>query len=399
MTKIRALPLPTFVLMDSSIPEARKQLRKWVRSRHYEGIDPYDILRSPIPFGKLGKWPRVIATQFQKRSPLNLRPLLGIHPSKDPKAIALLLEAACIGASNGIEDEWKEADQLFRTLLDLRSENADRIAWGYPFPWQTPERSLSAFTPNIVVTGTASRAIHAYHSLTGSTEARQVLERIGPFLSKELYRSEDASGICFSYTPVRRDICYNASLFGAEHFARIFALSGDETYQELAGRASSFVLARQYPDGHWKYSEDPDTGKERGQIDHHQGFIIDSLRRIRDLAFSGDPGLTEAIEKGLSFYRKEQFFDSGRAMWRLPKRWPVDVHSQAQGIISFELNRDIDPSYGPFAERIAEWTIRNMQGKDGSFYYRITPLVKNRIRYMRWGQAWMMLALTRLSVR
>lgn len=383
--------------MECSFRSARQELRNWIRSRGYAGIDPYDILRSSVPFEKLGKWPSILATQFQKRSPIDLRPLLGIHPTRDPKAIALLLEAACFGAENGDAEDREEADELYRILMDLRSRASKGNAWGYPFPWHSPERSLPAHSPNIVVTGTAARAIHAYYRLIGSEEALRALEGIAPFLLEELHRTEDDTGICFSYTTVRRDICYNASLLGAEHFARIYELTGDEEQKDLARKAASFVLARQYADGHWNYSEDPRTGREREQIDHHQGFILDSLRRVRDHVSPSDDALTEAIEKGLAFYRNEQFYDSGRALWRLPKRWPVDIHSQAQGIISFDMNRDLDPSYGAFAERIAEWTIRNMQGKDGSFIYRVTPLFKNRIRYMRWGQAWMMLALTRLS--
>jgi hypothetical protein len=380
--------------MDPRILRAREDLQEWIEARAYRGVDPYDILRSPFPFQKLGKWPPILATQFQKRAPIDLRPLLGIRPTHDPKAIALLLEAACV---NGRK---KEAEKLFSLLMELRSVDPEgRDEWGYPFPWHNPYRSLPSFSPTIVVTGTAARAIYAYYEMTGSQEARESLDRIDRFILERLYRSEDDHGICFSYSTARRDICYNASLLGAEHFARMFHLSGKEAHRQLARSAADFVLARQKEDGRWNYSEDPVTGKERVQIDHHQGFVIDSLRRIRHYTAPNDERLFEAVNKGLAFYRQEQFFDSGRSMWRIPKKWPVDIHTQAQGIVTFTLNRDLDPNYGPFAERIAEWTIAHMQGKDGSFFYRITPLFKNRIRYMRWGQAWMLLALSSLLTK
>lgn len=383
--------------MDERIPEVRDQLLARIQQLEHKGVDPYDILRSPFPFEKLGKWPSVLATQFQKRSPLNLRPLLGIHPTLDPKAIGLALDAYCRMINVEGRSELKSvADELFQTLLKLRSEGPRGDAWGYPFPWYNPQRSLPPFSPNIVVTGTVARALYKYQAMSGSREAWESLERISTFMVDELPRSEDATGICFSYTTVQKDRCYNASLIGAEHLARMYRSKGEEREEELVRRAVDFVLARQYPTGRWNYSEDPRTGKERVQIDHHQGFVIDSLRRIHHHAFPEDEHLLNAIKKGLHFYRKEQFFDEGRSMWRLPKKWPVDIHSQAQGIITFDLNRDLDPSYGPFAERIAEWTIAHMQGKDGAFYYRITPLFKNRIRYMRWGQAWMLLALSKL---
>ncbi len=388
--------------MDPRIQRAERELHEWVKKRDYRGIDPYDILRSPFPFQKPGKWPPIIATQIQKRSPLNLRPLLGIKPTHDPKAIGLFLEAACTRSGEEGErrsEEKKEAEYLFQLLMSLRSDEKDCDAWGYPFPWFNPERSLPSYSPTIVVTGTVARAIHAYYMLTGSEEARQSLERIGRFFTERLYRSEDETGICFSYSKARKDRCYNASLLGGEHFARMYALTGKDEFGAWARKTADFVLARQKEDGRWNYSEDPKSGKERVQIDHHQGFVIDSLRRIHHHAFPADDTLLKAVRKGLSFYRKEQFFEEGRSMWRLPKKWPVDIHSQAQGIVTFDLNRDLDPSYGPFAERIAEWTIAHMQGKDGAFYYRLTPLFKNRIRYMRWGQAWMFLGLKKLLSR
>ncbi len=76
---------------------------------------------------------------------------------------------------------------------------------------------------------------------------------------------------------------------------------------------------------------------------------------------------------------------------------PLFVHNQSQGIITFSLLKDYDPSFLPFAQTIADWTIKHMQSPKGYFYYRLTPLFKNKIPYMRWGQGWMMLALAELQ--
>ena len=45
---------------------------------------------------------------------------------------------------------------------------------------------------------------------------------------------------------------------------------------------------------------------------------------------------------------------------------------------------------------MARWAIENMQSKDGFFHYRKGRFHTNKIPFMRWGQAWMMLALSRL---
>jgi len=49
-----------------------------------------------------------------------------------------------------------------------------------------------------------------------------------------------------------------------------------------------------------------------------------------------------------------------------------------------------------FSQKIAEWTIKNMQDSKGNFYYQKWPFLMNKVSYMRWGQGWMMLALSKL---
>ena len=74
----------------------------------------------------------------------------------------------------------------------------------------------------------------------------------------------------------------------------------------------------------------------------------------------------------------------------------MEIHNQAQGIITFAKLRDFDRSYLKFAQRIAEWTIENMRDGKGYFHYQKHRLYTNRIPYMRWAQAWMLAALTLL---
>ena len=57
---------------------------------------------------------------------------------------------------------------------------------------------------------------------------------------------------------------------------------------------------------------------------------------------------------------------------------------------------DFNIKYLKFANVIAEWTIKNMQDAKGNYYYQKWPFITNKISYMRWNQAWMMVALTHL---
>src|SRR5690606_176916 len=181
--------------------------------------------------------------------------------------------------------------------------------------------------------------------------------------------------ICFSYTPkdnVTRpkllDCCYSASMLGAETLAMGYALTGEEGLREYVQQATNFLVAHQNEDGRWNYSIDLESGYERPQVDFHQGFVLDSLQACIQLAALTDGRFVAALERGAAFYRRRQFTEAGRALWRLPRRWPADIHCQAQGILTFCKLARLDDEYRSFAETIARWTIQHMQAEEGFFH-------------------------------
>ena len=46
------------------------------------------------------------------------------------------------------------------------------------------------------------------------------------------------------------------------------------------------------------------------------------------------------------------------------------------------------------AERVLNWTVKNMQSEKGYFYYQKRKYITNKIPYMRWSQAWIFYGLT-----
>ena len=48
------------------------------------------------------------------------------------------------------------------------------------------------------------------------------------------------------------------------------------------------------------------------------------------------------------------------------------------------------------AQKVASWTIREMQGRKGFFYFREYPLMKAKIPMLHWGQGTMYKALAEL---
>ncbi len=90
----------------------------------------------------------------------------------------------------------------------------------------------------------------------------------------------------------------------------------------------------------------------------------------------------------------EQITDAGKFKWRLPKKLPIDIHNQAQGIISLSRN-NISNKHNLKLNSIVEYTINNLFDFDkGYFYYQKNRFYTIKIPFIRWGEGWMFFALT-----
>lgn len=372
-------------------------LVNYCESCAFKGYDPYDTLNSPVLKNIPGSFIPAVFIQLQKRNPVNIRSLLGIKKGINPKGMGLMLKAfSQLYRKTGQPDFLEKADQLFLWLNTHNSKGYDGKCWGYNFDWANPDGNLPAYTPSVVVTSFVVDGMFEYFRATGSADAKNAIYSAAEYVLKDIPVSEFPEGISFAYTHLSEGCCYNASLLAAEVLAKSDHINGKSVNREYILKAVDLVLSKQKDDGAWWYSYNPVTGRERKQIDFHQGFVLVSLHHLNQLIEKPRSDVQAAIAKGLAFYKEHQFLPSGRALWRLPKKWPVDIHNQSQGIITFAKLADYHPDYLPFAKTIASWTISQMQDKTGYFYFRKYPLFTNKIPYMRWSQAWMMLALAEL---
>lgn len=382
-------------------------LTAWVEARDHTGYDPYDgltLVRSEAILHH--RVANALLTQFFKHCPVNLRPLLGMPATRMPKGVGLFLNAYALLAERA-RRRGDGADEaaclarcalLFDWLVAHRCPGYAGYAWNFGFPYKHLYEQ-----PTVVITATVARGLFDYYRLTQRADVLQVLRSTCDFILEDLLVTETAEGLCFSYTPrgdTARprplDACYNASMLGAEVLAKVYALTGEAPLREAARRAADFTVAHQHADGRWNYSIDLDTGQERAQVDFHQGFVLDALHAcIQGAGLTGER-YRRALRRGAQFYQQQQFTGEGRALGRLPKRWPADVHGQAQGILTFSRLRHLDPAFASFARQVAHWTLAHLRDRAGYFYYRRGRLLTNRIPYMRWAQAWMMLALATL---
>ncbi len=380
-----------------NIPSAFNTLQEYINTENFKGYDPYDYLNSYIPFRWLGKWGQAIAIQVGKLNPINFRPLMGVSKGENPKGLGLLLKSYSILYRETKENKYLDvANYLFERIIDLKSPGKKHYCWGYDFVWANPIIVHPKYMPSSVVSSFVGQGIFEYYKATNNPKAVEVLKSAANYILEDIKCSKTSEGICFSYTEEKPDYCYNASALSAELLAVVYSITKEEKLKAIIQSAIDFILAHQKEDGHWNYSLNIETGNEREQIDFHQGFILCSLEHIKRLLEIEDKRLDKAIVNGLEYYKSVQFFETGKSLWRIPKEYPVEIHNQAQGIITFSELSSYDNSYLGFSTKIAEWTIENMQDKKGYFYYRKFKRYTNKIPYMRWSNSWMLLAMTTL---
>ena len=375
-------------------------LYRYVKENGWEGYDPYDGLNSKFTSCISGKskWIRVFFVQLNKGLPINIRSILRIKKGIHIKgmglfALAFLKLFRKFGDIDFLEEAVSCLD--FLKKKSLKGNYSDHC-WGDYFEYQPAKNALTtntANTPDIINTVVCASAFLEHYKITGNEESLAIAISSGNFIIHTLYINNGGKAF-FKYTPISEPsgITYNASAHGAMLLAKISKYKKDPQDMEIAQRVINFVISKQKPNGAWYYSES--DGKEKIQIDFHQGFILDDLYDFIRYTEPSDDRYMNALLTGAEFYRNEQFLPDGSAKWRWPRQYPIDIHNQAQGIITFSKLGELESEYLDFARKIASWTIENMQSSGGEFYYRKGRYFTNKIPYMRWAQAWMMLALS-----
>jgi len=386
---VTAAPRKPFPLHETTI-----RLLDYCRRNNWTGDDPFDGLNSRI-FDSLPflhqRIPRLILTQGMKRSPVNFRRLLLVPKGENPKGLAVFLSALLLLSNMGLLKNDDDIHHLIERLIDLRSPNTSHFCWGYHFDWQGRAFFLPKFVPNIICTTFAGNALLDTYAIFGSANYLDMARSAGNFLLEGLNITQNVDELCFSYTPLDSGRVHNANLLGAAYLSRLFSITGDKKFLDPALRAVRYSTHRQNEDGSWAYGED----KTQAWVDNfHTGYNLCALRNI-GLYLATDE-FESHIRRGFEFYRKHFFREDGVPKYFHNRVYPIDIHSVAQSIITLITFIDLDANNKTLADTILQWAVSNMWDECGCFYYQITPYYKNKISYMRWSQAWMLLALATL---
>lgn len=380
--------------IETVVRSTALKLLEYCRANDWAGYDPYDALNSRV-FKALPildfKIARLALTQVVKRSPINLRPLLLIPKTHNPKGIALFLSSLIKLERTGLNDGDELIRSMAEKLLSLRVSDRRYASWGYSFDWQTRSYLVPKATPNIICSTFAANALLDGYERSPYCPWLDIAVSTADFILDTLYWREDPSVACFSYTPIARAQVHNANLLGAALLCRVSRLSGEARFLEPALDAVRYSSSRQREDGSWAYGEAP----IQNWVDNfHTGFNLVAMRRIRD--YTGKTEFDTSIRRGFEFFKSHFFREDGAPKYYHNATYPIDIHSVAQGIITLAEFTDFGEDNVDLACSVMNWTLANMWDRHGFFYYQKSPYYTVRTPFMRWSQAWMLLALSAL---
>lgn len=379
---------------SESVPgDLLAQLREtlaYSRERDYTGWDLYDgessrILRA-LPVDN--KWLNLAFQQLPRRAPVNVRPLLLVEQRRNFLGGALFA-LANVGAYEltGERRYLADAEGLVEWLLDSRSEGYAGFCGGHNHYVQGLSKRTHPDTPGIVGTSYAVKALLAADEHLDD-DYREIALTAADFVFEDLEYETVPEGARIKYKPDDPVTNYtiNANALGARLLIDLYDATGSDRHREGAREIFDYVAARQTEAGGWPY-RDPPEASHLSMDNFHNGFVVESLLRYREVTES--KRYADTLASATAFY-ESLFEPDGAPRYDESSAYPRDVHSSAQGGIVFSMLGEDDR-----AATVLRWAVEHLSDGEGRFYHERRRLYTKRITLMRWCQAWMAYAFAR----
>jgi hypothetical protein len=353
-------------------------------NRNFRGYDPYDFAesKSGLPHQLLSKF-----SFLNKISPINFRPLLGIHPSDNSKANGLWLWAM---VKTDKERYRHEIQYLLNWIERNVSTEFEEFSMGFAFKMAlTRYASGPGKTSLIISLFIVLPLIELY--VVSKDEA--VLEQILSFeklLETKWMKFETENELWYSYLPSQKDEVYNATAKVGRFYANLYKIRKQNRYLDIIEKIQNYLLRVQNADGHWIYS------LKSPYVDNfHTAFVLESIYEMNQVIDKVKFG--EMFEKGLKYYIKNCFTGKYKPLHFSTLHGTHDIRNKllgteirdcANAIIFFS-----KIGHKKEATKIMDWTRENFYNEEqGYFSFFKNRLFKNNIYFIRW-QAWMALAI------
>jgi hypothetical protein len=374
------------------IRESLTRAIDWVQSHDYKGYEPADGNASvlfPLTFGRV--WPMRVLQQVVLRSPINIRPLMGIAPHESAIGRGYMAWAYLTMSRRATVPTLRsEAVACLSRLMENRAAGHAEYCWGDPYEYATRGGRRPLGAPILIWSALIGQVFLDAFELLSDERYLSVAESVGRWAAAlPIERTE--TGCCLSYNSYRQSSIHNSNAMGAALLARLAAITGDDTARSLARCAMTYTCTRQRPDGAWLYGED---SKYHWIDNFHTGYNISALMVYRRAL--QDDSFDDHLHRGLAYFKAYFIEQDGRPKYFHNQTFPVDIQCAAQTIDTLVNATEYDPDALQAALKVANWTIDHLQAPDGHFSYRFLGWTTVTTPMLHWGQGTMAKALATL---
>lgn len=377
-----------------------RSMLEFAGQRDYEGWDhrdgPNSLIRSlvPLPSRALDGAARSVLG----RASAPARRLAGVRPRRTP-AGAALFGLANLGLQrldddlNGVAAERApayEARRLAQWIVHNDLDDTAGFCVGHGHGFDADGDHFERGTPSVRGTRLGVAALTAgqrvvsdwpdrWASVASSAE-RFVLDDLNyrTWGNRALVDAPDAPNRAAS--PVHVAECAHLLL-------ELYAAGSDEELLTRAKALLDTVATHQRPSGGWR---DRHATPVPG---HDVGSVVGAFVRHREVAAGGR--YSETLSDALGYYRDSLFEENGAPRWSAGQRYPRDVRSAAEGILTFARTGSFD-----VAGRLIGWLLRSLYDpRAARVYHRRGRIRTDRTTLMEWGQGWASYALSEYLLR
>jgi hypothetical protein len=290
------------------------------------------------------------------------------------------------------------AAHLANGLLKQSVPGYSGLCWGYPFDWQHVNGLMPKGTPHITATPYCYEVFTRLFDLTGEKDYLEMARSIARFVFHDLKDTPTGrDAAASSYTPHDKSKVINASAYRAFVLFDAAGRFREEIYREKASQNLQFILQTQRPDGSWLYAID---SPPEAFIDHfHTCFVLKNLFKMNRHLHSDE--VKRAIQKGYAYYRQALFNeeDEPRTYSVAPRVEIVrlEMYNVAEAITLGTLLRNDIPDAFALAKKLADRVISRYQLPCGYWVTRVyRGGIRHTVPFLRWPQSQMFLAITNL---
>jgi len=369
------------------------RLEAWLAQNDYKAYDPFDGLSAKLRWLTFNnKYLNIALQQTIRRFPINLRPLLGISKERSTKGMGFIAKGYLHLYATERKAQFRDqAIDCLNWLLRNASPGYSGLCWGNHFDYQSRAFYLPKGVPTIVWTALIGQAFLDAYELLEEGRYLEAARSSCDFILNDLGRYEEDGAICFDYIPTQSNQVHNANVLGAALLARVYKYTKEPILKEMSTKSIRYTLKHQQLDGSWYYGEQSNL---RWIDSFHTGYVLDSIKTYIESTGGEEP--LPALLKGYKYYKVNFFLEDGTPKYYNNKIYPIDIQCPAQAIETLVYFRDHDLDALRLAQKIASWTIQNMQDPSGYFYFRKYRFFVNKTPMLHWGQATMFSALSRL---